>query len=82
MVAKRMCPLFGLIRSIWKLTAFFHPKYNTKVTYHEKLKTSSGKDIWELQGDHAILHSAGRGQEFIISGNPMVEEWAKGLITG
>jgi len=67
-------------RSIWKLPIFFHPNFNTKMTFHESLVSKSGKPIWKLYNDYCILQSVGRGQEFVISGNEKIEGWAKKLI--
>lgn len=67
-------------RSLWKLPCFFHPQFNTKMTFHEKLISNKGKQIWKLEDDYCLLQSVGRGQEFVISGNSQVEEWAKNLI--
>ncbi|EQB87898.1 hypothetical protein J2Z44_001274 [Clostridium punense] len=67
-------------RSLWKLPRFFHPQFNTKMTFHEKLVDKSGKPIWQLNDHHCLLQTVGRGQEFVITGNTEVEEWAKSLI--
>lgn len=67
-------------KSLWKLPYFFHPQYNTKMTYHEKLTSKSGQAIWKLFNDYCLLQSVGRGQEFVITGNSKVENWAKNLI--
>lgn len=67
-------------RSLWKLPYFFHPKYNTKMTYHKKLTNKKGHPIWQLYDDYCLLQTVGRGQEFVITGNAEVEEWAKDLI--
>jgi len=67
-------------RSLWKLPPYFHPQFNTKMTFHEKLTDKSGNLIWILNGNHCLLQSVGRGQEFVITGNTNVEEWAKNLI--
>lgn len=64
-------------RSIWKLPKYFHPSFNTKMTFHEKLISPKGNPIWQLKNDHCLLQTVGRGQEFVISGNTDVEEWAK-----
>lgn len=68
-------------RSLWKLPSFFHPQFNTKMTFHEKLISPKGKPIWQLKDDYCLLQTVARGQEFVISGNKEVEEWAKELIT-
>lgn len=61
-------------RSIWKLPQFFHPSYGTQITYH------GNQQLWELHDDYCILHSVFKGQEFIMTGNDSVIEWAKDLI--
>lgn len=67
-------------RSLWKLPSYFYPKFNTKMTFHEKLTDKSGNEIWKLNDDHCILQTVGRGQEFVISGNKKIEDWAQNLI--
>lgn len=61
-------------KSIWKLPLFFHPSYGTTMTYHEDLNK------WNNNGYFCNLESVGRGQEFVIYGNPCVEQWAKDII--
>lgn len=61
-------------RSVWRLPRFFHPSNGTKMTYHENQK------LWKLHNNHCILKSVGRGQEFIITNNDNVIEWAIDLI--
>lgn len=67
-------------RSLWRMPRFFHPQFNTKMTFHKNLIDKSGNTIWQLNDDHCLLQTVGRGQEFVISGNTEVEEWAKNLI--
>ncbi|MCB2289841.1 hypothetical protein LGK97_08695 [Clostridium sp. CS001] len=67
-------------RSMWMLPKYFHPSFNTKMTFHEKLKSPKGKPIWQFKNDCCLLQTVGRGQEFVISGNTDVEEWAKIII--
>ncbi|TVX99394.1 Nmad3 family putative nucleotide modification protein [Paenibacillus cremeus] len=67
-------------RSVWKLPSFFHPDMGTRTSYHENIFSKSGKKVWELNDDHCILNSVGRGQEFVVEGNEEVEKWAKELI--
>lgn len=57
-------------RSVWRLPYFFHPSNGTKMTYHENQK------LWKLHSNNCILKSVGRGQEFIITNNDNVIEWA------
>jgi hypothetical protein len=61
-------------RTVWRLPYFFHPVSGTKMTFHENQKR------WELHNNHCILKSVGRGQEFVITENDNVIEWAKNLI--
>lgn len=61
-------------RSVWNLPIFFHPDNNTIMTYHEN------KDRWKIDNDRCILQSTGRGQEFVITGDSRIEEWAKNII--
>jgi hypothetical protein len=51
------------------------------MTFHENLNDKSGNPIWQLKQDHCLLQTVGRGQEFVITGNTEVEEWAKSLIS-
>ncbi|SKA74036.1 hypothetical protein SAMN05428976_101336 [Clostridium sp. USBA 49] len=67
-------------KSLWKLPYFFHPKFNTKMTFHENLVDKSGKPIWQLKDDCCLLKTVGPGQEFVISGNKEVEKWAENII--
>jgi hypothetical protein len=60
-------------RSEWSLPPFFAPASGTRMTYHEN------PERWQMDGDACILKSVSKGQEFVISGNPRVEEWTKGL---
>lgn len=67
-------------RSVWKLPQFFHPSNGTKMTYHENIFNTGNKRVWEFHDDHCILHSVYKGQEFVITGNDKVVEWAIDLI--
>lgn len=68
-------------RSVWKLPKYFHPDFKTKVSYHENIFDKGNNPVWEsLDENHCILNSVGRGQEFVISGNDEVINWAKNLI--
>jgi hypothetical protein len=64
----------------WRLPEFFHPYYGTSMTCHENIFNKGNKRVWEAHDDHCILHSVCRGQEFVITGNDKVVEWAKNLI--
>jgi len=60
-------------RSEWLLPSCFSPSAGTKMTYH------GNSERWKTQEDTCILNSVCKGQEFVITGNPHVEEWAKKL---
>lgn len=66
-------------RSLWKLPLWFYPN-NGKLplSYHSNLSR------WELAGDHALLQSAARGQEFVLDADwyPQAIGWARSLIIG
>lgn len=66
--------LDNIDRSIWKLPSFFHPSYDTKITYH------TNPQKWQKNNSFCTLQTVGRGQEFVISNNSSVEEWAKNII--
>lgn len=66
--------LDNIDRSIWKLPSFFHPSYGTKMTYH------TNPQKWQKNDSFCTLQTVGRGQEFVISNNSSVEEWAKNII--
>lgn len=61
-------------RSFWSLPKFLHPDYGTKMTYHEN------RNRWNIDGQRCTLQSVGRGQEFVVTGNTQIEEWAKSVI--
>lgn len=61
-------------RSKWSLPLFMHPIYGTTMTYHENI------DRWNVNKNSCSLESVGRGQEFILDGNPCIEKWAKYII--
>lgn len=48
-------------RSLWALPAFFHPESGTRFSYHEDPRR------WSRSGTKALLRSAARGQEFVLS---------------
>lgn len=48
-------------RSLWALPAFFHPEAGTRLSYHED------PERWARLGPKALLRSAARGQEFVLS---------------
>lgn len=61
-------------RSVWSLPRFFHPDNNTVMTYHKD------RDRWKAGGDRCTLQSVAKGQEFVITGNPEIENWAKMIV--
>lgn len=61
-------------KSIWKLPLCLHPDCETTITYH------TNPEKWTKKDNYCTLQSVGRGQEFVISGNPDVESWAKETI--
>jgi hypothetical protein len=67
-------------RTVWSLPPYFHPSYGTKMTYHENEFNKGNKRVWELHEDNCILNSVLKGQEFVITGNEKVVDWAKKLI--
>ena len=63
----------GFSKSNWELPIIFDPNRGTKISRH------SEKDI-EIRRDKIMLKSRGIGQDFVISGNKEIEEWAKKII--
>lgn len=65
----------GPLRSTWQLPSFMHPNFGVNLSYNPASK-------WSLEGDKAILKSAGRGQEFVFTSDPNneVEKWCINLI--
>lgn len=61
-------------KTIWKLPKFFHPDNGVQMTYHPNMNR------WQMQEDCCILKSVCRGQEFIVSENSDVTNWAKEII--
>lgn len=62
-------------KSVWKLPVFFHPTYNTIMTFHSNPK------LWSLNKNHCELKTVGRGQEFVVKNSQEVIKWAKDLIS-
>lgn len=67
-------------RTVWRLPQFFHPSQGTKMTYHENIFNKGNKQVWESHDNYCILHSVFKGQEFVITGNDKVIEWATNLV--
>ncbi|MGH4138274.1 hypothetical protein [Clostridium sp.] len=61
-------------RSLWELPLFFHPSYNTVVTYRKDIK------LWNIKQNTCTLNTNIQAQDFVIYGNPCVEQWAKDII--
>ena len=65
-------------RSIWQLPKWFYPSDGRiPLSYHSSLNR------WKASDAHAILHTAGIGQEFVLNAEQYTEaiEWAQKLIT-
>lgn len=65
----------GCSKSIWELPKYFHYKYGTQISRH------SNKERYNLLKDKLLLSSVAIGQEFVITGNKKVNDWAISLIT-
>lgn len=61
-------------RSFWKLPKFFHPDNGVSITHN----INPAK--WWIKDDYCILRSADIGQEFVISENSEIEQWARNII--
>lgn len=61
-------------RSVWKLPSFFHYNQGTSISRHNNI-SRYGKC-----SDYFELKTVGIGQEFVISGNDKVVEWANKII--
>ncbi len=67
----------GHKRSMWELPAWFAPRGSRPALgYH------SDPGRWELDGERVTLHSAARGQEFVLDTRlyPEALEWLGGLL--
>jgi hypothetical protein len=65
-------------RGIWQLPKWFYPRNNeSPLSYHPNITA------FEKHRDYTILHSAARGQEFILDTTeyPEAIKWARRLIT-
>lgn len=68
----------GRTRSVWRLPRWFHPgEDRPPLSYHTK------RARWTRAGDHALLRSVPRGQEFVLDADhyPQALPWARALIT-
>lgn len=66
-------------RSLWMLPKWFYPDGDLPpLSYH------GNKTRWKLEGEHAIMRSVGRGQEFALDADKYPEAviWARDLILG
>lgn len=62
----------GASRSVWRLPAWFHPHgKSSHLTYHHR------SDRWQHNGDHVLLQTSPRGQEFVLDCEeyPEAIEW-------
>lgn len=51
----------GLSRSVWRLPAWFYPAAGRRaLSYH------ASPDRWQCRGGSVLLHTVGRGQEFVL----------------
>ncbi|MCW8193363.1 hypothetical protein F6455_01020 [Proteobacteria bacterium 005FR1] len=64
------------LTSYWRLPEFFHPTKTTQLSYHLDRKR------WTIDGDVCHLRSAGRGQEFVLTGadDAEVSDWLRKLL--
>lgn len=65
----------GYNKSLWELPKFFHPDFETLMTYHKE-------KAFRTVGEKVLLQSVGRGQDFVVSGNENVGKWAKDIVLG
>ena len=65
----------GMSTSIWKLPKWFYPKDRKSLSYHKDIKK------WELCDNYTLLHTVGRGQEFVLdcSEYPEANKWLNEL---
>ncbi|MDQ5823580.1 MAG: hypothetical protein M3441_05120 [Chloroflexota bacterium] len=69
------CP--GSLRSTWQLPGWFYSADKAPtLSYHTNPRR------WTRQGDHALLSTVGRGQEFVLDCEdyPEAVEWAAGIL--
>lgn len=70
------CP--GSLRSTWQLPGWFYSADKAPtLSYHTNPRR------WATEGDHAVLSTVGRGQEFVLDCEhyPEAVEWAAGILT-
>lgn len=67
----------GRSRSVWRLPSWFYPEgRESSLSYHRDM----GR--WSPVGDHVILRSVGRGQEFVLDCDhyPEAIPWLAGML--
>ena len=70
------CP--GSLRSTWQLPGWFYSADKAPtLSYHTNPRR------WAMQGDHTLLSTVGRGQEFVLDCEDYLEaaDWAAGILT-
>jgi hypothetical protein len=68
-------------RSYWKLPKwFYHLEKQRRLSYHQKDKQEKR---WEVKGDHVLLESTARGQEFVLDTKyyPEAIPWLKSIFS-
>lgn len=68
----------GRSRSRWRLPLWMHPEgRGSTLSYHSDIAR------WQKKGDHALLQSAARGQEFVLDLDDYPEgvDWVRSLIS-
>ena len=65
----------GSTRSVWRLPIGLHPD-PTRVPL-----TGQSQNAWSMEGDTAVLRSAGRGQEFVVGMHDGLQEWIRVVLT-
>jgi hypothetical protein len=67
----------GMSRSCWRLPRWFYPEQGVPpLSSHERA------DRWQMDGDHCVLESVARGQEFVLQVEhyPKVVDWITAVI--
>jgi hypothetical protein len=65
------------LRTVWRLPRWFYPTAGrAPLTYHTDLTR------WSVNDDYAYLHSAARGQEFVLDTTdyPEAFTWVRSLL--
>ena len=65
----------GYFKSYWELPLFFGHQNMVSISYHKDLKRQ------RKVKDKLILHTVGKGQDFVVSENIEVSKWVVDLIT-